>query len=183
MMWTAALASVLALTLAQTIPPQFGIPDLSTHKEVKAEVEINASAETVWHVLTDFSAYEIWNPYIYPASGEAVTGHQVDVTLHGGTVVRYTPTVLVAKPREELSWGGRIPFGAIERHLTFEIQTLEPHHVRFTATEQFRGILLPLASGVTSDSAAGLSVMAKALRNRAEVLDFSLPKPDPVHMP
>lgn len=178
-MFSAGLISVLVLTLAQ-IPPLSGIPDLSTHKEIKAEVEIKASADTVWRTLTNFPAYDIWNPYIYPASGEAVAGHKLDLTLRGGTVIHFTPTVIVAKPNEELSWGGKVPLGAIERVVTFEIQTLEPHRVRLTATERFRGILLPLAGGVTGDSAAGLASMTKALRERAELLDYSLPAPAPL---
>lgn len=176
-MWGAGLASLLVLTIAQTIPPLSGIPDLSTHKEVKAEIEIKASADTVWRTLTNFPAYDIWNPYIYPASGEAVTGRQLDLTLRGGTTIHFNPTVLVAKPNQELSWAGKVPLGAVERVVTFEIQSLEPHRVRFIATERFRGILLPLAAAVTDDSAAGLNVMAKALRSRAELLDYSLPSP------
>src|SRR5690348_5585134 len=100
-MFSAGLISVLVLTLAQ-IPPVSGIPDFSTRKEIKAEVEIKASADTVWRTLTNFPAYDIWNPYIYPASGEAVAGHKLDLTLRGGTVIHFTPTVIVAKPNEEL---------------------------------------------------------------------------------
>lgn len=178
-MFATGLISVLVLTLAQ-IPPLSGIPDLSTHKEIKAEIEIKASADTVWRILTNFPAYDIWNPYIYPASGDAVAGRQLDLTLRGGTIIHFKPTVLVANPDKELSWAGRIPLGALERIVTFEITELEPHRVRFTAVERFRGIALPLASGVTGDSAAGLRVMVKALRERAELLDFSLPSPTPV---
>lgn len=174
MTFSAGLISFLVLTLAQ-IPPLSGIPDLSTHKEIKAEIEIKASADTVWRTLTNFPAYDIWNPYIYPASGEAIAGHKLDLTLQGRTVIHFTPTVLVAKPNEELSWGGQIPLGAVQRVATFTIQTLEPHRVRLTAVERFRGILLPLSSGVAGDAATGLKLMTKALRNRAELLDFSPP--------
>ncbi|HLY22195.1 MAG TPA: SRPBCC domain-containing protein [bacterium] len=173
-MFATGLISFLVLTLAQ-IPTLSGIPDLSTHKEIKVAVEIKASADTVWHTLTNFPAYDIWNPYIYPASGEPIAGRQLDLTLRGRTVIHFQPTVLVAKPGEELIWGGKVPLGAVQREVTFEIVTLEPHRVRFTAMERFRGVLLPLAGGVTRDAAAGWQAMAKALRNRAELLDFSPP--------
>ena len=165
-MGTLGIAAVLALTLAQTIPPTPGLPDLSTHKEIKTEVEINASASTVWGALTNFPAYTIWNPWIYPASGEAVAGRQLDLTLHGGTIIRFNPTVLVAQPERELSWSGKITFAGVERVATFEIQPLGPHSVHFVATERFKGILLPLAGGVTLDSATGIREMARALRDR-----------------
>jgi len=179
-MFATGLISFLVLTLAQ-IPPLSGFPDLSTHKEIKTEIEINASADTVWRTLTNFPAYDIWNPYIYPAAGEAVAGRQLDLTLRGGTVIHFHPTVFVAKPDQELSWGGKVPLGAVQREVTFTIESLEPHRVHFVAVERFRGILLPLASGVTGDSAAGLKQMAKALRNRAELLDYSLPSNPVLH--
>jgi hypothetical protein len=178
-MWGIGLATVLALTLAQSIPPLSGLPDFSTHKEVKSEVEINASAGTVWRTLTNFPAYDIWNPYIYPASGEAVAGRQLDLTLRGGNVIHYSPTVLIAEPDSELSWRGG--FGGIERVVTFEIRPLGPHVVRLIATERFKGILLPLAGGATGDAASGLPLMIRALRDRAELLDFSLPSPAASH--
>jgi hypothetical protein len=204
----AALISLLALTLPQIplaqVAPISGLPDLSTNKEVKAQVEIKASADTVWRTLTNFPAYDIWNPYIYPASGEAVAGRKLDLTLRGpnkgvgsgtgapsipgggpgsgsgtGSVVHFTPTVLVATPNRELSWGGQAALGGVQRVATFDIEPLGPRRVRLTATERFRGILLPLVSGVTDDSAAGLKNMTNALRGRAELLDFSLPAPAP----
>jgi hypothetical protein len=33
-------------------------------KELHTEIEINASAERVWRVLTDFAAYPKWNPFV-----------------------------------------------------------------------------------------------------------------------
>ena len=174
-MFSTGLISFLILTLAQ-VPPISGFPDLSTHKEIKTEIEIKASADIVWRILTNFPAYDIWNPYIYPASGDPVAGHQLDLTLRGGTVIHFHPTVLVVKPDQELSWGGKVPFGALERVVTFEIGEIEPHLVRLTAVERFRGIALPLEGGVTGDAAAGWKAMTRALRDRAELLDF--PRPD-----
>lgn len=182
MSFIAGLMSLFALVFAAA--PPMGLPDLSTHREVKTVVEINASAGTVWHVLTTFSAYDLWNPYIYPAAGDVVAGRQLDLTLRGGTVVHYSPTVLVAKPDEELSWGGKIPLGAIERVVTFDIQALGPHRVHFTTLERFHGVLLPLAAGVADDAATGWTAMARALRDRAELLDFARPQhPIPIHLP
>src|SRR5215470_15442937 len=141
-MLSAGLASFLVLTLAQ-IPPMSGIPDFSTNKEIKHQVEIKASADTVWRTLTNFPAYDLWNPYIYPASGEAVAGHTLDLTLRGSTVIHFAPTVLVAKPNQELSWAGKVPLGGGQRVVTFQITTLAPHRVRLVAVELFNGLLLP----------------------------------------
>jgi uncharacterized protein YndB with AHSA1/START domain len=39
-------------------------------RELASEVEVDAPAERVWHLLTDFAAYPGWNPFIRQASGE-----------------------------------------------------------------------------------------------------------------
>ncbi|MGZ4891826.1 MAG: SRPBCC family protein, partial [Halobacteriota archaeon] len=50
-------------------------------KRIRAEIEINASAERVWHILTDFAAFPQWNPFIRQISGELTVGGKLDVFL------------------------------------------------------------------------------------------------------
>ena len=38
-------------------------------KELHSEIEIDASAERVWGILTDFASYPEWNPFIRRISG------------------------------------------------------------------------------------------------------------------
>ncbi len=39
-------------------------------KQLDNELEINASAERVWRLLTDFAQFPQWNPFIQRVSGE-----------------------------------------------------------------------------------------------------------------
>ena len=50
-------------------------------KELHSEIEIAASAQRVWDILTDFSSYPQWNPFIRRISGEAKIGERLDVHL------------------------------------------------------------------------------------------------------
>jgi len=43
-------------------------------KEVFSEIEIQATADRVWQVLTDFARYPEWNPFIRRISGEPKEG-------------------------------------------------------------------------------------------------------------
>ncbi|MBI4544746.1 MAG: SRPBCC family protein [Gemmatimonadetes bacterium] len=43
-------------------------------KELYAEIDIEASAERVWQVLTDFAAYPEWNPFMRSISGTLEQG-------------------------------------------------------------------------------------------------------------
>ena len=45
-------------------------------KELHSEIEIAASAQRVWDILTDFSSYPQWNPFIRRISGEAKIGER-----------------------------------------------------------------------------------------------------------
>jgi len=50
-------------------------------KELHSEIEINASAERVWDILTDFASYPQWNPFIRSISGELEVGERLEVRL------------------------------------------------------------------------------------------------------
>lgn len=165
----------LLIVLLLDIPLLNALPDLSTHKVVKVEVDMQAPADVVWRVLTDFGAYATWNPYIDPAAGEAVVGTHLDLTLRGGTPIHFTPLVVDAVPGQKLVWMDRLPVGALERVLTWEITPLDADRVHVVASEAFRGIALPLAGGLPGDAAGGLSLMLKMMRERAELIAYTLP--------
>lgn len=164
----------LLLTILLSVPVLSALPDLSTHRTVKVETDIQASAKQVWNVLTDFTSYANWNPYIYPASGTPVEGRQLNLTLHGSQLIQYGPTVVVSRPREALSWKSSLPAAAIARTLTWSIRPIDAGRTHVTVTEVFQGVLLPLTSGVVGDATGGLNVMMQALRTRAELLEYAL---------
>ena len=141
-------------------------------KELNNEVEINASAERVWQLLTDFAKFPQWNPFIQRLSGEPTTGARLQVTLQPsgthGTTIR--PTVLKAEPNRELRWIGHwlLP-GLLDAEHIFTIQPLDAGRVRFTQREIFTGFFAPFhARGRNTDTRRGFREMGKALKLRAE---------------
>ena len=141
-------------------------------KEYNNEVEIHASAERVWQLLTDFARFPQWNPFIHRASGEAKAGARLELTLQPSGASRTTsrPTVLKAEPNHELRWIERslIP-GLLDVEHIFTIKQLDTTHVRFTQREIRTGLLVPLrARGRTTDTRRGLKEMNQALKMRAE---------------
>ena len=49
-------------------------------KELCTEIDIQASPEKVWQVLTNLEKYPEWNPFIHHAIGSAKVGEKVDIT-------------------------------------------------------------------------------------------------------
>ena len=141
-------------------------------KELNNEVEIHASAERVWNLLTDFARFPQWNPFIHRVSGEPKTGARLEVTIQPSGASRTTsrPTVLKAEPNHELRWIERslLP-GLLDVEHIFTIKQLDTTHVRFTQREVRTGILVPLrARGRATDTRRGLKEMNQALKAREE---------------
>jgi hypothetical protein len=143
-------------------------------KELRSEVEIQASDERVWQVLTDFATFPEWNPFIRRALGKAKVGARLEVRIQpsGASGMTFKPTVLVADPNRELRWLGRlIAPGLFDGEHIFTIEALQADRVRFTQREVFTGLLVPLLGrGLDTDTRRGFEEMNQALKARAEAL-------------
>ena len=141
-------------------------------KQLHSEVEINAPAERVWEVLTDFASYPQWNPFIRQATGVPRTGERLEVRLEppGGRGMTFKPKVLNAEPNRELRWLGHILVpGLFDGEHSFIIQPLEENHIRFVQREAFKGVLVPLfARSLDTNTQRGFEEMNRALKERAE---------------
>ena len=143
-------------------------------KEISSEIEINASPERVWQVLTDFSALPDWNPFIRTAEGNLNVGDRLKVYIKAskGMGMSFKPTVLRAEPNRELRWIGRLLMpGLMDGEHSFIIEPLEGNHVRFVQTESFTGVLVLFMSamGVFKNALIGFDEMNQALKRQAEL--------------
>ena len=139
---------------------------------LRTAIDINASSDQVWRVLTDFGAYGEWNPFITSISGQVQRGARLKVRVHppGGRGMTVRPTVLVADRNRELRWVGRLLFpGIFEGEHVFQITPLGNGRVRLLQQETFRGFLVPvLRWWLDGQTRAGFEAMNRALKDRAE---------------
>jgi hypothetical protein len=138
-------------------------------KELTTEIEINASPQRVWKILTDFDKYEQWNPFIHRIVGQAKEGSKIQIRIEtpGGKNRKYEPTVTRVEESRELRWLGK-SFLLNGEHI-FLIERLQPEHVRFVNREIFDGLLTSFFGRRTDeDIRAGFEEMNKALKERAE---------------
>ena len=119
-------------------------------KQLTSQIDIDASAEQVWRVLTDLGSYAQWNPFITHAQGTAEPGTRLSLRMQpvGARGVTLRPTVIEASPGRRLRWLGRfgVP-GLFDAEHIFTITSLDRGGVRLAQDEQFRGLLVPLLAG------------------------------------
>ena len=141
-------------------------------RRLRAEIEIAASPERVWQVLTDFSALPEWNSFMQSAQDEPREGERIQVRLKatGGMGMTIKPTIIRADPGVELQWLGRLLVPGIfdGRHF-FIIEPMDDSRVRFVQHEEFTGALVPLLMAMVRKSTLrGFQEMNQALKARAE---------------
>jgi hypothetical protein len=141
-------------------------------KQLRAQVDIHATPDRVWEILTDFAAYPAWNPFITQARGSARVGERLTNRMQpvGGRAITFRPTVLEADPGRRLRWLGRLVApGIFDGEHTFTIQPLGDGQVRLIQKEQFGGLLVPLmARSLDRRTLPGFELMNQALKHRAE---------------
>ncbi len=141
-------------------------------KQLASTIDIDARPEQVWQVLTDFSAYPEWNPFIVRADGPAEVGGRLTVRMQpvGARAVTLTPTVLEVSRDHRLRWLGRIAVpGILDAEHEFLLEARVGGGTRFRQNEQFRGLLAPLmARSLDRHTLPAFVAMNEALKRRAE---------------
>jgi hypothetical protein len=140
--------------------------------QLQADIEIQASPERVWEVLTDFDAYARWNPFMIHAAGRAAVGTRLEVRMRppGRRPTTFRPRVLEAEPGRRLRWLGRVLVpGLFDGEHSFTIRPTGRDRVTLSQHERFRGILAPvLLRFIAGPTLEGFRQMNQALKDRAE---------------
>jgi hypothetical protein len=139
-------------------------------KTVSSTVEIEASPERVWGILTDLPGHASWDPFITSMSGSLVPGQRLHVTIKppGGRQMSFKPTVTSVAENREMAWLGRLILpGLFDGAHRF---TLEPTQsgTKLHASESFRGLLVGLSRSTLQHTQKGFEQLNAALKQRAE---------------
>ena len=144
-------------------------------KELRTDIEFEGTPQEVWEVLADLPAYAEGNPFIKKIDGEPRTGAKLEVRMEpeGERAMTFRPTVLTAEPGRELKWLGHLLVpGLFDGEHRWLIEEIELGRVRFTQSERFGGILVPLLWKKLRDggTAKGFRAMNEALARRVAEL-------------
>jgi hypothetical protein len=139
---------------------------------ITTSIIINATAEKVWAILTDFENYAHWNPFITSIAGAIKMGNslQVSIAPPNGNTMKFKPTLLVVNEHKELKWKGKLLFkGLFDGEHKFEIIDNKNGTITFIQSENFAGVLVPLfAKTININTKNGFVLMNEKLKERAE---------------
>lgn len=141
-------------------------------KLIYSEIIINATPTRVWEILTSFSDYPSWNPFITAISGKPEAGSTLTATIcpPEGKAMTMKPRVLRADKNKELRWLGSlgIPYIFDGEH-TFTLQDTGDGRTLFRHFENFRGVLIPFfAKMLNVNTLNGFRQMNDKLKELAE---------------
>ncbi|MEJ2507900.1 MAG: SRPBCC domain-containing protein, partial [Gammaproteobacteria bacterium] len=126
----------------------------------------------VWSVLTDFTAYARWNPFVLRAEGtpEAGAWMTLEVARPRGRTRVFRPMVLMVAAPSQLRWLGRLWLpGLLDIEHTFLIENGDGGPVRFVQRARIEGfVALCLRHRLESELLGSFEAMNHALKRRVE---------------
>ena len=142
--------------------------------ELHTEIDIDATPEAVWAILTDLDGYQDWNPFITSSEGTVAVGERLTNRLEppGGKSMTFKPTVTVVEPNQTFEWLGRLGApGVFDGRHRFDL-TATSAGTRFTHSESLSGALVRfLKKSLDTQTLAGFNAMNDALKAQAEAHD------------
>lgn len=138
---------------------------------IHTDVEIEASPEQVWAVLSDFESYPEWNPFITSIKGAPQTGTKLEVILQakGKKPQTFKPEVTQAEPNRVFEWLGHLGIkGIFDGRHHFQLEATD-NGTHFVQREEFSGVLVwPILKMVGEATEGGFHAMNLAIKERAE---------------
>ncbi|HEB27897.1 MAG TPA: SRPBCC domain-containing protein [Porticoccus sp.] len=135
---------------------------------IETSIDIDASAEAIWAALTDFPAYNNWNPMLRDVKTQLGVGEKVTFSVMRTETkkLKLNAKITDLQPNQCLTWrGGHHWFLGGEHY--FRIEPLDGK-CRFHHGELFSGVLLPLAMPILKDADALYAAMNNDLKRRVE---------------
>ena len=142
-------------------------------RAVEFRTGVQAPAEIVWEVISDFATWKDWNPVHPRMEGEMRIGTplRIDLVAGDGPATPIEAVVQDWVPFEQLHWRTKRLRGFVTAIRYLEIENMGPQNSTFSNGELFMG---PLVRWVSRDERrrlrAAYTRMGEAVRDRAEAL-------------
>ena len=143
---------------------------VSMNRIIDASVNVDATPEEVWAVLTDFRSWETWNDFIPAVEGNLQVGERlrIRVVTPGLKPMTFKPEVYVVQPLQAIVWGGSFLKVMYRGDHTFLLEPLPDGKTRFRQIERFMGPMVLFMGGMIKKTETGYHQMNRALKERVE---------------
>ncbi|WP_024805086.1 SRPBCC domain-containing protein [Nocardia sp. BMG51109] len=135
-------------------------------------VDIDAPAEVVWKVLTDFAGYGEWNPFVRACHSTLEPGAAIDmrVRLVGSRPMNQREWVRTHTPGTEFSYSMKpVPLGALHSMRSHTLTPLADGRCRYASHFEIGGWLQPVVAATLGTALRrGFGGMTEAVKQRAE---------------
>ena len=135
------------------------------------EIDIEASKDAVWRVLTDFGAYPSWNPFLRAVRGDLRVGARltVEIAPPGLRPATIRPVVIVLDDSPQFRWLSRLALpGLLDCEHCLIVEEFRPNRVRFFQRQKWSGGLVRRSGERIEAWRLGSEAMNAALRTRVE---------------
>ncbi|MFQ3322865.1 MAG: hypothetical protein ACI90U_000677 [Pseudomonadales bacterium] len=158
----AVLYGFLVVIGSELVPPVY---------TATAEVNISATPTKIWRVLTEFTLYKNWNPYLIATEGELKSGQEITITLRNKNFDKpftTTPVIASVNKNKSFHWVNGFPVpGIYDSKHYFILKPTGNGQTILLQYEEFRGVLVWLLPGKDKRKAAteeGFNLMHNAMK-------------------
>lgn len=138
-------------------------------KSIRTSIDIKASVDKVWTILTEFDKYNKWNPFILTVIGIPEVGNilRMGILPPNSKGIIYKAKVITRVEKKEFSWLSKLPISGIGmgKH-TYELKENENGVTTFVHKEDIKCMFVPFYN--FSNIIQGFNLMNEKLKEIAE---------------
>lgn len=131
-------------------------------------IDINASATTIWDILTEGSKYADWDPNMIELNGAIEPGSKLTIYTKLDPKRAFKSVVSEYEENQRMVWSSGMPLGLFKGARTFWLEPQPSGKVRFNMTEEFTGPLAGMIGKSIPNLQPSFDAFASALKERAE---------------
>jgi hypothetical protein len=141
---------------------------ITAPRTIEHSIDIAASPDEVWRVLTATNEDAEWNPFMTSLTGDLSVGGRLAVTIRPRKKsMTFKPTVVAVEDGRLIRWQGSLGVrGIFDGEHELLVEPTAEGTTRLTQRERFTGLLIPFMRGTLRDTLSGFAAMNEALLDR-----------------